>query len=608
MAEMEPHNRRRELSRTAGSRRLAELYMAAAEYFDHRFGWDRLPSAVGLATLLGLRHRLRQRNLHDTTSLPTVNAPPIEPPAEHHRTSRTADGSYNDLANPRMGMAGTRFGRNIPLAGTVRPEDAGVLTPNPREISQALLTRTEFVPATTVNSLVAAWLQFMIRDWFSHGVSPEEDPWVIPLAESDTWPQRPMTIMRTPPDHTRPADSAASMPPTSINVNSHWWDASQLYGCNATEQKALRSGLDGKLHPEPQAGADTVPGFWLGVALMHRLFVAEHNAICDMLRGRYPHWTDEELFQRARLINAALIAKIHTVEWTPAVISHPTTVAALRANWFGIAGERVHKLFGRVSASEVVSGIPGGSTDHFGVPFALTEEFVTVYRMHPLVRDDWHLRAIADDRTLRQTTLRDLAGPAGSAVMNEFDTTDLFYSFGTLPPGLVTLHNFPKFLQEFERPDGKLQDLAATDLLRARELGVPRYNEFRRLLRLPPAATFEELTDNPAWAEEIKAAYHGDIEQVDVTVGMFAEPLPAGFAFSDTAFRIFILMASRRLNSDRFFTEYYKPEVYTPEGLDWITDNTMATVLLRHYPRLRPAMFKVGNAFQPWHVTGPATG
>ena len=67
-------------------------------------------------------------------------------------------------------------------------------------------------------------------------------------------------------------------------------------------------------------------------------------------------------------------------------------------------------------------------------------------------------------------------------------------------------------------------------------------------------------------------------------VGMFAEPRPKGFAFSDTAFRIFILMASRRLNSDRFFTRDYTPDVYTEAGLDWIDDNTMAGVLLRHCP------------------------
>ena len=69
---------------------------------------------------------------------------------------------------------------------------------------------------------------------------------------------------------------------------------------------------------------------------------------------------------------------------------------------------------------------------------------------------------------------------------------------------------------------------------------------------------------------------------------MFAEPLPKGFAFSDTAFRIFILMASRRLNSDRFFTTDYTPQVYTQAGMDWIDANDMSTVLLRHYPGLAP--------------------
>ena len=55
------------------------------------------------------------------------------------------------------------------------------------------------------------------------------------------------------------------------------------------------------------------------------MFTLEHNAVCDMLAGHYPTWSDDEIFQRARLVVAALTAKIHTVEWTPAVISHPTT-------------------------------------------------------------------------------------------------------------------------------------------------------------------------------------------------------------------------------------------------------------------------------------------
>ena len=185
----------------------------------------------------------------------------------------------------------------------------------------------------------------------------------------------------------------------------------------------------------------------------------------------------------------------------------------------------------------------------------------------------------------------------------ETGLTDLLYSFGTQPPGLVTLHNFPRFLQEFERPDGRLMDLGAVDILRSRELGVPRYNDFRRLMHLKPFTRFEDLAGEPEWAREISDMYDGDIEQVDLTVGLFAEKRPQGFAFSDTAFRIFVLMASRRLNSDRFFTDYYTPAVYTQAGLDWIADNSMASVLLRHHPELRPAMTGVDNAFAAWQRT-----
>ena len=57
-------------------------------------------------------------------------------------------------------------------------------------------------------------------------------------------------------------------------------------------------------------------------------------------------------------------------------------------------------------------------------------------------------------------------------------------------------------------------------------------------------------------------------------------------------------MASRRLKSDRFFTYDYRAEVYTKEGLAWIEDNTLSSVLLRHYPELAPVLRGVENALQ----------
>ncbi len=587
---------------------------AVAGLIDRRVGWDKLPEAVSLGVLVGLRDTLRKFNLYDTEVVPSSNLPPLAPPAPEHLVERTLDGTYNDLGEPRMGAAGTRFGRNIPLSAIVRDSREDKLRPSPREVSRALMTRQSLIEATSVNALVAAWLQFMIRDWFSHGKSPTDKPWEVQLAPDDDWPDDPMVIMRTMDDPTRPA-SATDEPPTFINTSSHWWDASQIYGTTPEYQAFVRTGKSGKLRVEPDGSLpmppgktdgnpSEEPGFWIGLAMLQNVFTLEHNAVCDMFAGHYPTWTDDEIFQRARLVVAALVAKIHTVEWTPAVISHPTTVTALRANWFGLAGERLKNAYGRISSSELISGIPGAATEHYGVPFSLTEEFAAVYRMHPLAPDDWSIRQLADDQPLGDYTLRELSGSDGVAVLQKHPLADLLYSFGTQHPGLVSLHNFPRFLQHFVRPDGKLMDLAATDILRHRETGVPRYCEFRRQLHLDPPASFEDLTSNREDAAEMRRLYDGDIERLDLMVGLFAEEKPQGFAFSDTAFRIFILMASRRLNSDRFFTRDFTPAVYTKQGLQWIADNSMQTVLLRHWPQLRPAMRDAENAFQPWVRAG----
>lgn len=84
----------------------------------------------------------------------------------------------------------------------------------------------------------------------------------------------------------------------------------------------------------------------------------------------------DQIFDKARLITCALSAQIHTIEWTPAILGHPTLQIAVNANWWGAAGETLNKLVGRISKSEELSGIPGSGVNHFGVPYSLTEEFV----------------------------------------------------------------------------------------------------------------------------------------------------------------------------------------------------------------------------------------
>jgi hypothetical protein len=591
-------------------KKLAEAYNEGCTIIDQRFGWNNLPTPVALALLIGIRNKLRRSNLSDTQTAGSQPMVPTGVPAS--LAYRTADGTFNDLKCPFMGSAGTRFGRNAPIELTRQEPPETIMTPSPRVVSTELLTRKNFTPATTLNLLAAAWLQFQIRDWFSHGKAVKDNPWLLALGPGDSWHENPMKVLRTMPDPTR-SGTDAGRPETHINTETHWWDASQIYGSDLDYREKVRTHIDGKIHldknnlvhPETDAlvqlGSAALAGWWVGLELFFTLFSLEHNAICDELKQQYPTWGDEALFEHARLVNAALIAKIHTVEWTTAILGHPALQIGMRSNWWGLAGERIANLFGRLSKSELISGIPGSDVDHFGVPYSLTEEFVAVYRMHPLIPDDITFWSLETGGLLQRLGFQDIAGNNAQKICDDVQIQDLFYSFGIMNPGAVQLHNYPNALQHFIRPDGIAMDLAAHDIMRCRELGVPRYTKFREVLHLRPVRTFEELTDNAEWREEMRRVYNNEIDAVDLIVGLFAETPPKGFGFSDTAFRIFILMASRRLNSDRFFTTDFTEEVYSKAGMDWIRNNTMSSVLLRHFPRLAPALEGLQNAFAPWN-------
>ena len=582
--------------------------------------WYRLPGWVlAFGNLWVLRDVLREQNLHDTSLLPSRGTGPLPQPTPDVLRWRTADGSFNSLDDPTMGQAGTRFGRNVPLGYTYPEDGKALLDPNPRLVSRELLTRGTFSPAGSLNVLAAAWIQFQVHDWFHHGDPDHSQPFTITLEDSDPWPrgQRPMLVGRTRPDATRGDDPPVG-PPTYINTVTHWWDASQLYGSSLTAQRGLRTWPDGTMRdgklalnngrlPRDQNGIE-VTGFnanwWLGLSLFHQLFTLEHNAICDRLRAEYPKWTDEQLFQTARLINAALIAKIHDLEWVPEVLANKAVRKGLSATWWGLLGKRIATTLGRLPGSEMLSGIPGSPTDHHSAPFAITEEFVSVYRMHAfMMPDEFAVFDVATGGWLYTLPLLSILGPGAGTIVDKYGFANLFYSFGRNVPGALTLGNYPGVFQSLQPTPGAgpVIDLATVDILRDRERGVPRYNAFRQLLHLPPIRSFEAL--NPAWAPKLREVYR-TVDRIDLMVGLLAETPPPGFGFSDTTFRIFLLMNSRRRKSDRFYTTDYTAAVYTQVGLDWVADNDLRSVLLRHYPMLEDALRGTPNVFAPWSAPG----
>ena len=440
----------------------------------------------------------------------------------------------------------------------------------------------------------------------------------------------------------------------------------------------------------------------------------------------YRDVTPDELFEIARLVISAEMAKIHTIEWTTQLLYDEALYEAMNANWHGLirdenllsrALEKVvvgslakstdeeratlwysvfasgSGIFG-LGSKRYAAGLPGflgylkggediwdlrnpdhvnGGINHFGSPFNFPEEFVTVYRLHPLIPDlldyrEWD----KDPNTVRKKvpvieTFRGKATP----IMEDGGLANWALSLGRQRLGALALQNHAQFLQNLQMP--RLQsptnkiDVAALDMIRDRERGIPRFNEFRRQYGLKQLTSFDDFIDirlpedsperreQARLAELLREVYgqhtcdaskviteaqrnddgsaiddclgHPDgsmvdnVEDVDVVVGFLAESTrPHGFAISETQFQVFIINASRRLFSDRFFTSSFRPEFYSYFGVDWVINNgpdgkvmekgksnghkdevsPLKRVLLRAIPELEAALEHVINAFDPW--------
>jgi hypothetical protein len=558
-----------------------------------------------------------------------------------------------------------------------------------------------------------------------------------------------------PPTFTQSGvERAARAYKTTRNEVTAWWDSSQIYGSDekslarvkrdpADRAKLLMRPVAGHpgagerlgylpafgpmcAVPAPADQCDPINPEWtgqesvafpdnwsIGLSFYHNLFVREHNTIIDALRQlakdqpdadsglRDPdkpqdvitnrQISDDELFEIARLVVAAEIAKIHTTEWTTQLLYDEPLYLAMNANWSGVFSQQPmlaqftrdisqilrrspssqdsNQLFSAFAAGGGIVGLD--TTNHFGSPFNFPEEFVSVYRLHSLVPDLLEFRTLdKDPNQIREkiAVVDTFRGKATDA-MHKGGLANWALTMGRQRLGALALRNQPQFLQNLDlrpRLDSKI-DVPALDLIRDRERGVPRFNEFRRQIGLRQLTSFDDFIDQhlPDGSKEqaeqhelvdtLREIYgqhvceaskvitagqrdpagqpindclgHPDgsmvdnVEDVDLVVGWLGESTrPHGFAISETQFHIFILNASRRLFSDRFFTASFRPAFYTQLGFDWVNNNgpdgkqweegtpnghrqeisPLKRVLLRAMPELAGELKPVVNAFDPW--------
>jgi Animal haem peroxidase len=685
-----------------------------------------------------------------------------------------------------------------------------LLTPDPQVISRRLFTREQSDPgacnegygksdgskeshcdykkAPFFNVLAAFWIQFMTHDWFSHleeGHNSTQYMNVGCVSEKVNGVETPLTPVQVAQLGCRPGDAmdksyvAEGDPPASFksggdshyaraprtfhNNNTAWWDASQIYGYDATSlirvkrdphdpARFLMLPLAGKTSPGDRQGylpilsdadpknpdwkgqeAVAFPDNWtIGLSVLHNVFAREHNQFVDEFRRRtvkmpdadsglrnpddpkrvirYRDVTPEELFQVARLVIAAEIAKIHTIEWTTQLLYDEPLYRGMNGNWNGVltknslASRELAQIVTRLKNSNhaleknqyfsILAAGPGifglgsndphwrmdgdenlikyvnGGTNLFGSAFNFPEEFVSVYRLHPLIPDLIDYRQLGDaNKIAGEIPVVDTFRGNATEFMHDRGLGNLALSMGRQRLGVLALQNHPRFMQNLKmdrlQTPTKTIDIAALDIIRDRERGVPRFNEFRRQYGLHQLRSFDDFInkdDSPAdqideaklaatlrevygqhqcdSAKLITDAQRNDdgtpiddclgfdngtkvdnIEDLDTVVGYLAESTrPHGYAISETQFVVFILNASRRLYSDRFFTSSFRPEFYSQLGVDWVNNNgpyaecetfpinghknepvsPFKRVLLRTMPELAPELVGVADVFDPW--------
>ena len=318
-----------------------------------------------------------------------------------------------------------------------------------------------------------------------------------------------MTIIRTLADPTRPAGSTVTHRPISTPRRTGGTGRRSTAprsrcssGARSGEDGKLKVGLDGRIPSRPQArpdrGARVLARAWLMLA--HALHAGaqrdlRHAEVATTPVGRREAVPARTADQR-RAAGEDPHDRVDAGGHQPPDDRHRAAGQLVRPR----KARRLQKAFGRLVDSEVDQRHPrlgdrplrhpvlADRGVHLGLPDAPADP----RRLDvPLGRQDDRLLAAkhasasspASRRRDRRTRSR---------------STDLFYSFGHRAPrarDAAQLPAGPAGVPAARRPDTWTS--ARPTSCASRELGVPRYNEFRRHLHLPAPKSFEELTDNP---------------------------------------------------------------------------------------------------------------
>ena len=470
---------------------------------------------------------------------------------------RTFNGSNNVLSDPLQGSSGStfiRFGyghRYDDVLGDVLKSGL----PNPRDLSNQLNTQSISVPNSRhLSDWVVQWGQFLTHDLTLASTggngdflsSGEMKSFHIPVND----PHDPLGPNMIPFHRTNygPATGIPGPPNVAreqINEVTSYLDASHIYGSDVARADALRTFSDGQLITSaggklPGHNTHLLPNqdpLRLGPTLflagdiranenasliaIHTLFVREHNRLANLLQQQNDNLSDNDIYQIARKIVGAEVQKITYEEFLPAFLGpyapaaedyiYDPSMDATITNSFAAAFFR----FGHSMQSSNIKLVD--NTGQQTGNLAVRDAFFNVGLFSDPNNVDLILHGLADQ----------------VAQENDLLVVDELRNFLFGPPGAGGM------------------DLAALDIQRGRDHGLPGYNSLRLAYGLL-LKSLSQISSDTSITQAL-SNFYGSAGAVDAWIAGQAEDHLPGASAGELIVETMVSQFERLRDGDRFF-------------------------------------------------------
>jgi len=500
---------------------------------------------------------------------------------------RTISGKSNNLLHPEMGAVEGRVIRVVSNGyADLVAEPAGHNRPNPRSISNYLFAQKELINDPRGLSDYA----WVFGQFIDHDIVLVEDeksefmPIPVPAFDAHFDPMGAGNVMipMTRSAYDLSTGTGPENPRQNNNKISAWIDASNVYGSDVYRANWLRTFQGGKL--KVSAGNylpyNTIDGTLEGVVdidapemamehpfatkwfvagdiranentlltSIHTLFVREHNRLCEAIILADPTLSDEAIYQMARRKVGAFIQAVVYEEWLP-------TLGMEMPSYEGYS----HAVNGNIMNVFSAAAFRYGHT-------TINSDIIRMDNNGEIISEGNTTLKAAFFNPLSLVTeggIDPLLKGMATQVQQDFDCK--------------MVDDLRNFL--FGQPGAGGLDLAAINIQRGRDRGLPDYNTVRIDFDMPRITSFSELTTNPE-VNQVFADLYKDVNDIDPWVGMLAEDHMPNALFGPTAMRIVEEQFQKLRDADRFY--YENDDAFSEEEIAEIKSTTLAAIIRRN--------------------------